>query len=148
MGVGVKAHMKLSRVAPSALALYAALALVLAATPAAAAPPERLLQSAGQAPTDAAASAAIIKYFEGKGRALVKRKPFRVISGPTLATGNTFGGSIEQAWLMCLVVNAERNSPGPQDIEGQTIYLRRVAGGAVVVVSTENWQDSSPQCDR
>ena len=57
-------------------------------------------------------------------------------------------GSIEQAWLMCLVVNAERTSRGPQNIEGQTIYLRRVAGGAVMVVSTENWQDSSPQCDR
>ena len=128
------------------LMIFAALAGPV--MPAAAAPPERLLQSAGQPPTDAAASAAIIKYFEGKGRALVKRKPFRVLSGPTLATGNTFGGSIEQAWLMCLVVNAERASRGPTDIEGQTIYLRRVAGGAVVVVSTENWKDSSPQCDR
>ena len=144
--MGFEAYMKLLKTAPSAVVL--SLALALSAIPASAAPPEKLLQSAGQAPTDAAASAAIIKYFEGKGRALVKRKPFKVISGPTLATGNTFGGSIEQAWLMCLVVNAEKNSPGPQDIQGQTIYLRRLAGGTVAVVSTENWKDSSPQCDR
>ena len=140
--MGFEAHMKFA----SSAAL--ALATLLVAMPAGAAPPERLLQSAGQAPTDAAASAAIIKYFEGKGRALVKRKPFKVLSGPTLATGNTFGGSLEQAWLMCLVVNAEKTSPGPSDIEGQTIYLRRLPGGAVAVVSTENWKDSSPQCDR
>ena len=144
--MGLEARMKTTKAA--AFSLMACAALAGGVMPADAAPPERLLQSAGQAPTDAAASAAIIKYFEGKGRALVKRKPFKVISGPTLATGNTFGGSIEQAWLMCLVVNAQRNSHGPQDIEGQAIYLRRVAGGAVVVVSTENWQDSSPQCDR
>ena len=144
--MGLKARMKPLSAAMLLFALTAVQSLVV--SPASAAPPERLLQSAGQAPTDAAASAAIVKYFEGKGRALVKRKPFKVLSGPTLATGNTFGGSIEQAWLMCLVVNAEKNSPGPPDIEGQTIYLRRQAGGTVAVVSTENWKDSSPQCDR
>ena len=144
--MGFEAQMKLTKTALSAVAYWLALALL--APPVSAAPAERLLQSAGQAPTDAAASAAIIKYFEGKGRALVKRKPFKVLSGPTLATGNTFGGSLEQAWLMCLVVNAEKNSPGPPDIEGRAIYLRRLPGGTVAVVSTENWKDSSPQCDR
>ena len=138
--------MNLLSAAILAFVVTAVQSLVL--SPASAAPLEGLLQSAGQAPSDTAANAAIVKYFEGKGRALVKRKPFKVLSGPTLATGNTFGGSIEQAWLMCLVVNAEKNSPGPPDIEGRAIYLRRLPGGSVAVVSTENWQDSTPQCDR
>ena len=138
--------MKLRNAAILAFVLTALLALPPLS--ASAAPPERLLQSAGPAPTNRVANAVIIKYFEGKGRALGKRKPFKVLSGPTLVTGNTFGGSTEQAWLMCLFVDAEKNSPGPSGIEGQAIYLRRLPDGSVAVVSTENWQDSSPQCDR
>ena len=88
---------------------------------------------------------AILKYLQRTEKALDKRKPFKVLSGPTLATGNTFGGSLEQAWLMCLVVNIQKKAPGTQKIEGQALYLRNLAGD-VVVVPLVNWKDSSPQC--
>ena len=110
-----------------------------------AAPAEKLLQGAGPVPTEIRLRAAILKYLQTTDRALDLRKPFKVLSGPTLATGNTFGGSLEQAWLMCLVVNAEKIAPGPQEIQGRALYLR-TRGGQVVVVPTENWKDSSPQC--
>ncbi len=139
VGMGIKAGLN---------AFSLAAACLLAVATAQAAPAEKMLRSAGPVPTDAMVNAAITRYFQGKGRVLNRRKPFRILSGPTLATGNTFAGDIEQAWLMCLVVNAEKTSPGPQDIEGKALYLRRSAAGAVSVVSTENWKDSSPQCDR
>lgn len=110
-----------------------------------AAPAEKLLLGAGPLPSDARASAAILKHLQAQGRALDRKKPFRVLSGPTLATGNTFGGSIEQAWLVCIVVNAEKFSPGPTRLEGRPVYLR-ARGAEVVVVPADNWQDSSPKC--
>ncbi len=104
------------------------------------------LQSAGPAPSDASVSAAISKYMRGKDNSFDNRKPFKVLSGPTLATGETFAGNIEQAWLMCVVVNAVRTQPGPADIEGKSLYLQRNAAGDFVVVPIENWKNSSPQC--
>ena len=89
--------------------------------------------------------AAILKYLQRTDRALDTSKPFRVLSGPTLATGSTFGGNLEQAWLMCLVVNVQKSGPGPQNIEGRALYLRNLAG-EVVVLPFVNWKDSSPQC--
>lgn len=112
-----------------------------------AAPAEKLLLGAGPLPSDARAHAAILKHLLADDRALDRRKPFRVLSGPTLATGNTFGGSIEQAWLMCIVVNAEKMEPGPQQLEGKPVYLRTRAR-EVVAVAVDNWQDSSPKCQR
>ena len=104
------------------------------------------LPSAGPAPSDASVNAAISKYMRGKDNSFDNRKPFKVLSGPTLATGETFAGNIEQAWLMCVVVNAIRTQPGPADIEGKSLYLRRNAAGDVMVVPIENWKNSSPQC--
>ena len=104
------------------------------------------LPSAGPAPSNASVQAAIGKYMMGKDTSFDNRKPFKVLSGPTLATGETFAGNIEQAWLMCVVVNAIRTQPGPADIEGKSLYLRRNAAGEVVVVPIENWKSSSPQC--
>lgn len=123
----------------------AALAALVLAMAAQAAPPDKLLQGAGPTPTDAEASAAITAYFRSINRALNLNKPFKVLSGPTLATGNTFAGGLEQAWLMCIVVNAERTAPGPLDLEGKALYLRK-QGSRITVVPTENWKDSSPQC--
>lgn len=123
----------------------AASLLALLAVTGHAAPAEKLLQGAGPAPTEIRLRAAILKYLQTTDRALDARKPFKVLSGPTLATGNTFAGSLEQAWLMCLVVNAEKIAPGPQEIQGKALYLR-TRGSQVVVVPTENWKDSSPQC--
>jgi hypothetical protein len=127
----------------SSLAMLAALAVLTLSSHAA--PAEKLLQGAGPVPTEARMRAAVLKYLQTTDRALDPRKPFKVLSGPTLATGNTFAGSLEQAWLMCLVVNAEKIAPGPQEIQGKALYLR-TRGGQVVVVPTENWKDSSPQC--
>ena len=104
------------------------------------------VQTAGPAPSDTSINAAIGKYLRGKDNSFDNRKPFKVLSGPTLATGETFAGNIEQAWLMCVVVNAIRTQPGPADIEGKSLYLRRNAAGDVVVVPIENWKASSPQC--
>ena len=104
------------------------------------------LPSAGPAPSDASVNAAISKYMRGKDNSFDNRKPFKVLSGPTLATGETFAGNIEQAWLMCVVVNAIRTQPGPADIEGKSLYLRRNAAGDVLVVPIENWKNSGPQC--
>ena len=104
------------------------------------------VQTAGPAPSEASINAAISKYMRGKDDSFDNRKPFKVLSGPTLATGETFAGNIEQAWLMCVVVNAIRTQPGPADIEGKSLYLRRNAAGDVVVVPIENWKASSPQC--
>jgi len=104
------------------------------------------LQSAGPAPSDASVSAAISKYMRGKDNSFDNRKPFKVLSGPTLATGETFAGNIEQAWLMCVVVNAEKTGPGPQEIMGKSLYVRTSRAGEVLVVPTENWKDSSPKC--
>ena len=55
-------------------------------------------------------------------------------------------GNLEQAWLMCGVVNAIKTQPVPADNEGKSLYLRRNAAGDVVVVPIENWKSSSPQC--
>ena len=110
-----------------------------------AAPAEKLLLGAGALPSDARANAAILKSLQAQDRALDRQKPFRVLSGPTLATGNTFGGSIEQAWLMCIVLNAEKISPGPRQLEGRPVYLR-TRNREVVVLPADNWQDSSPKC--
>ncbi|MDB5967269.1 MAG: hypothetical protein JWQ72_3769 [Polaromonas sp.] len=111
-----------------------------------AAPPDRLLQSAGPVPTDAGVQAALRRYLLARDRSFDNRKPFKILSGPTLATGTTFAGGIEQAWLMCVVVNEQKTSPGPTGIEGKSLYLRRNAAGEVVVVPIDNWKDSSPQC--
>lgn len=129
----------------SAALLISPLALTTT-SPAQAAPAEKLQQGAGPLPRDAQVRAAILKYLSSTDRALDKRKPFKILSGPTLATGNTFGGSLEQAWLMCIVVNAEKIAPGPQQLEGKSLYLQRSKSGEVVVVPIENWKDSSPQC--
>jgi hypothetical protein len=123
----------------------AGLAAALCGVVAQAAPPDKLLQQAGPAPSEAQATAAIVAYFRSTNRALNASKPFKLLSGPTLVTGNTFAGGIEQAWLMCLVINAERTGPGPTDLEGKALYLRN-RGGKVTVDSTENWKESSPQC--
>ncbi len=112
-----------------------------------AATPDTLAQSAGPVPSDALVNAAISSYLRGKNPLMNSKKPFRILSGPTLASGNTFAGNLEQAWLMCIVINSERMAPGPQEIEGRSLYLR-TSGTRVVVVPTENWKDSSPQCDR
>lgn len=124
----------------------ASLALAFVAMAASAAPAEKLLAGAGPTPTDIKLRAAILKYLEITDKALDKRKPFKVLSGPTLATGNTFGGSLEQAWLMCVVVNAEKIAPGPQGIQGKSLHVRTSRNGEVLVVPTENWKDSSPKC--
>ncbi|RYX95948.1 MAG: hypothetical protein EOO28_09330 [Comamonadaceae bacterium] len=122
-----------------------ALAAMLASFGAQSAPAEKLLIGAGPLPSDARAKAAILKNLQSRSDDLDRKKPFRVLSGPTLATGNTFGGSIEQAWLMCIVLNAEKISPGPRQLEGRPVYLRS-RGRDVVVVPADNWQDSSPKC--
>ena len=88
----------------------------------------------------------ILKNLEAADRAVDKRKPFKILSGPTLATGNTFGGSLEQAWLMCVVVNVEKVGPGPQEIQGKSLYVRTNRAGKVQVAPTENWKDSTPKC--
>jgi hypothetical protein len=126
-----------------ALAITAASAWALVAL---AAPPGKVQHAAGPVPTDAQAQTAIVRYFQRRNTTLNMRKPFRVLSGPTLASGNTFAGELEQAWLMCIVVNAERVEPGPTDLEGASLYLR-TSGGTVQVVATENWKDSSPKCN-
>ncbi|MBC7609744.1 MAG: hypothetical protein H7228_09250 [Polaromonas sp.] len=135
--------MKTRTATASTLALLVAVSVLASGSHAA--PAEKLLLGAGPVPTEARMRAAVLKYLQTTDRALDSRKPFKVLSGPTLATGNTFGGSLEQAWLMCLVVNAEKIAPGPQEIQGKALYLR-TQGGQVVVVPTENWKDSSPQC--
>ena len=112
-----------------------------------AATPDTLAQTAGPLPSDALINAAITSYLRGKNAMMNSKKPFKILSGPTLASGNTFAGNLEQAWLMCIVINSERMSPGPQQIEGKSLYLR-TSGTRVQVVPTENWKDSSPQCDR
>ena len=124
----------------------ALLALAFVAMATSAAPAETLLVGAGLPPTDIKLRAAIVKYLQTTDRALDKRKPLKILSGPTLATGSTFGGSLEQAWLMCVVVNAEKMGPGPQDIQGKSLYVRTSRAGEVLVVPTENWKDASPKC--
>ena len=145
VGVGVKTAMNRAL----AVALLLTLTAIAAANPSAwAAPPEPFLKSAGPPPTDAKARAAIVKALPTTDRAQGKRLPFKVLSGPTLATGTTFGGSLEQAWLMCVLVNAanaEKTRPGPQALQGRAFYLRSQGQGAVVV-PVDNWKDSSPQC--
>ncbi|RZI98952.1 MAG: hypothetical protein EOO54_28090 [Haliea sp.] len=146
-GLSVKVRIAARRARQSVrvLAIVSAALLWTAATQAA--PAEKLMLGAGPFPSDARANAAILKHLLAGDRTLDRRKPFRVLSGPTLATGNTFGGSLEQAWLMCIVVNAEKMEPGPQQIEGKPVYLR-TRGRDVLVVSVANWQDSSPKCQR
>ena len=139
-----KAGMKTSGAA--ALALAVLLAMNPWALPVHAAPLEQLLVGAGPVPTDIRLRAAILTYLQTTDRALDRRKPYKILSGPTLATGNTFGGSLEQAWLMCVLVNAEKIAPGPQDIQGKALYVRTSRSGGVQVVPTENWKDSSPRC--
>ena len=112
-----------------------------------AATPDTPAQSAGPVPSDALVNAAITSYLRSKNPLMNSKKPFRILSGPTLASGNTFAGNLEQAWLVCIVINSERMGPGPQEIEGRSLYLR-TSGTRVQVVPTENWKDSSPQCDR
>ena len=129
------------RIAAAFLALSLSVAIV-----AHAATPDNLNQRAGPAPSESSVLAALLKYTLGKDTSFDNRKPFKILSGPTLATGNTFGGSIEQAWLVCAVVNSIRTSPGPSDIEGKSFYLRRNPANEVVVVPIEKWKDSSPQC--
>ena len=144
VGLGIKAGMKAlgaTALAPTLLALLTLMAALVHAAPA-----ENLLLGAGPAPTDIRLRAAIVKYLQTTDRALDKRKPFRVLSGPALATGNTFGGSLEQAWLVCVLVNTEKIAPGPQEIQGKTLYVRTSRAGEVQVVPTENWKDSSPHC--
>jgi len=136
--------MKAIRVNISRKVVILALASVTMAT--SAAPVEKLLVGAGPVPADIKLRAAIFKYLQTTDRALDRRKPFKILSGPTLATGNTFGGSLEQAWLMCVVVNAEKTGPGPQEIMGKSLYVRTSRAGEVLVVPTENWKDSSPKC--
>ncbi len=138
VGMGFKAGMKAFTAA--------ALILTLVALTSHAAPAEKLLQGAGPAPTEIRLRAAILKYLQTTDRALDRRKPFKMLSGPTLATGNTFGGSLEQAWLMCVVVNAEKIAPGPQELLGKALYVRTSRVGEVQVVPTANWKNSSPQC--
>jgi hypothetical protein len=146
--MGLKAGMKLRLKTASAALSFKVLTLAAAfvAMAASAAPAEKYLAAAGPVPTEIKLRAAILKYLQTTDRALDKRKPFKVLSGPTLATGNTFGGSQEQAWLMCVVVNAEKIGPGPQDIEGRSLYVRTSRSGEVLVAPTENWKDSSPKC--
>ena len=128
----------------SMAALAVAVVMALGAPAVYAAPAEKPLQAAGPPPSDAAANAAILKYLRSASNSVDRRK-FKGLSGPTLVTANTFGGSIEQAWLMCLVVNAEKRAPGPQELVGRAVYLRSQAG-QVVVAPTSGWKDSSPHC--
>ena len=152
VGLGLKTVSKLTRVGSPLRSLLGAVsvasrfALTLLAPIALAAAPEKLLRVAGPLPSDASMRAAVLKHLQRNDRALDRRKPFKILSGPTLATGNTFGGSIEQAWLMCVVVNAEKTAPSPRGIEGKALYLQRNPGGELMVVPVDNWQHSSPQC--
>ena len=131
---------------PSLASKLASLALAFVATAASATPAEPLLVGAGPVPANIKLRAAIVKYLQTTDRAVDKRKPFKILSGPTLATGNTFGGSLEQAWLVCVVANAQKMGPGPQEIQGKSIYLRTTRAGEVLVAPIENWIDSSPKC--
>ena len=124
----------------------AAFALAFVATLTSAAPAEPLLVGAGPVPANIKLRVVILKYLQTTDRAVDKRKPFKILSGPTLATGNTFGGSLEQAWLVCVVANAEKMRPGPQEIQGKSIYLRTTQAGEVLIAPIENWIDSSPKC--
>ena len=124
----------------------AAFALAFVATLTGAAPAEPLLVGAGPVPANIKLRVVILKYLQTTDRAVDKRKPFKILSGPTLATGNTFGGSLEQAWLVCVVANAEKMRPGPQEIQGKSIYLRTTQAGEVLIAPIENWIDSSPKC--
>ena len=148
MGMGFKARMKspMKAINVSLLFKLASLALAFVAMAISAAPAEKLLVGAGPTPNDIKLRAAIFKYLETTDKALDRRKAFKVLSGPSLATGNTFGGSLEQAWLMCVVVNAKKTGPGPQEIQGKSLYLRTSQAGEVLVVPIENWKDSSPKC--
>ena len=131
---------------PSLASKLASLALAFVATAASATPAEPLLVGAGPVPANIKLRAAIVKYLQTTDRAVDKRKPFKILSGPTLATGNTFGGSLEQAWLVCVVAYAQKMGPGPQEIQGKSIYLRTTRAGEVLVAPIENWIDSSPKC--
>ena len=128
------------------LAGVALATVAIVATVASAAPAEKLLVGAGPVPANIKLRAAILKYLQTTDRAVDKRKPFKILSGPTLATGNTFGGSLEQAWLMCVVANAEKVGPGPQEIQSKSIYVRTTRAGEVLIAPIENWKDSSPKC--
>lgn len=152
MGLGVEKSMRTQRTAAGlgfairTVCASVGLGLIaLAPTPLVAAP-EGLLRAAGPAPSDAIVQAALLKHLQRADRTLDSRKPFRILSGPTLATGNTFGGGMEQAWLMCIIINAEKIEPGPRGIEGKALYLQRSRAGELIVVPIENWKDSSPQC--
>lgn len=134
----------MKKLASIAAVLFAS---VMAVPSSHAATPDTLAQSAGPVPGDALVNAAITSYLRGKNPLMNRKKPFRILSGPTLASGNTFAGNLEQAWLVCIVMNSERMGPGPQELEGRSLYLR-TSGTRVVVVPAENWKDSSPQCDR
>jgi hypothetical protein len=130
-------------------ALMAVLLAVLPApgttSPAHAAPPDMLRQSAGPPPSGSAVKTAILRHLQATGVTLDSRKPLRILSGPTLATGATFSGTQEQAWLMCLAVNSAKTGPGPTEPVGKTLYLRN-RGGVVEVLPQLNWKDSSPRC--
>ena len=144
VGMGQSPRLKRSGCA-AALGLALALALALFGGGVAQAQPQPQPPLVGQPPSDAAVKAAVLKHLQAAGQPINQRKPFRILSGPTLATGNTFGGERQQAWLVCIVVNAEKIAPGPQQLQGQALYLRR-RGALAVVVPVDNWRDSSPQC--
>ena len=130
------------------IAIHAALlpALVLPAQAGPVGEPAALLQPAGPPPSEEALKVAISAHLNGRPGLADARHPFKILSGPTLATGNTFGGGVEQAWLVCLLVNAPQRAPGPTDLDGLSLYLRQDASGQLAVVPTTNWEESSPKC--
>jgi hypothetical protein len=111
-----------------------------------AAPPDKLNEAAGPLPSPAAVQQALLRYLFTKDPSFDNRKPVKVISGPTLATGTTFAGNTEQAWLLCVAVNAPRTAPGPAGLQGKSLYLRSKPGAEPRVVAVDTWKDSTPQC--
>lgn len=73
-------------------------------------------------------------------------KDFRIVSGPELVNGTTAGWNYEQAWLMCVELNAKNAYGGYTGITTYSFPMRFGSDSTLYIVSTINWISTDRRC--
>lgn len=108
-------------------------------------PTGEVIQTAGAQPTKEQAETAIRTHLRRTLRDPDSLRDFAMLSGPTLTTGTTAGGNLEQVWLVCVEYNAKNAYGGYTGISTES-YPLRFSGDSLTIISRINWVGQDKHC--